>query len=57
MFFLELFWRKIFEVNDLPPCVLADGWSRFTSEFQASGVSNVVLRILLEENHRSDMVV
>jgi hypothetical protein len=36
--------RKIVEVNDLPPHVLADGWSRFTSEVQASGVSNVSAR-------------
>jgi hypothetical protein len=36
MFFLEISRRKITEVNDLPPCVLVDGWSRFTSGLQVS---------------------
>jgi hypothetical protein len=33
--------RKITEVDDLLPCVLADGWSNFTLYIRASGVSNV----------------
>jgi hypothetical protein len=43
MLFLEISWTKIAEVDDLPPRVIVDGWSRFTLEVQASGVSNVVL--------------
>jgi hypothetical protein len=37
----EISQRKITEVDDLLPRVLADGWSRFTSDVRASGVSNV----------------
>jgi hypothetical protein len=36
MLCLEISQRKIVEVNDLPPRVLVDGWSRFTSGLQES---------------------
>jgi hypothetical protein len=39
MFFLEITQRKITEVNDMPPHVLVDGWSRFTSGLWVFGSS------------------
>jgi hypothetical protein len=42
--------RKISEVNDLLPRVVADERSRFTSKIRASGVSNVKREDLPEEN-------
>jgi hypothetical protein len=51
MLCLELSRRKIVEVNDLPPCVLVDEWSRFTSGLQVFRLRefmNVVLGNLPE---------
>jgi hypothetical protein len=43
MLCLEISRRKIAEVNDLPPCVLADGWSRFTSGLRVFGLRVIIV--------------